>query len=113
MIRSAIRYRRVNRLKGARLEAMEKELTFFDRNQDRMGYSDLVDRALPIGSGPVEAACKTIVKSRFCQSGMRWSIQGGQNVMNLRVLQKSEQWEDAWEAYSEAGGYQAYCQHAA
>ena len=69
---------------------MEKELTFFDRNQDRMGYSDLVDRALPIGSGPVEAACKTIVKSRFCQSGMRWSIQGGQNVMNLRVLQKSE-----------------------
>jgi len=113
MIRSANRYRRENYLKGDRLKVMEKELTFFIRNQDRMGYSELVDQGLPIGSGPVEAACKTIVKARFCQSGMRWSIQGGQNVMNLRVIQKSNQWDETWEAYKEAGGYQAHCQNAA
>jgi hypothetical protein len=77
-----------------------------------MGYSELVERGLPIGSGPVEAACKMIVKSRFCQSGMRWSIQGGQNVMNLRVIQKSSQWDKTWNTFQETGGYQTHHQAA-
>jgi len=113
MLRSAGRYQLENQLKGARLTDTNTQITFFNRNQHRMGYSDLVARALPIGSGPVEAACKTIVKSRFCQSGMRWSIQGGQNVMNLRVVQKSEQWDQVWGAYTDAGGYQANYKNAA
>lgn len=108
MLRSADRYRGEQRLSEKRAKAIETELTFFKRNKHRMFYSELVADGLPIGSGPVEAACKTIVKSRFCQSGMRWSIAGGQNVMNLRVIQKSNQWEETWESFQKTGGYQTH-----
>ncbi len=56
---------------------------------------------LPIGSGPVEAACKTIVKARMCQSGMRWNRESGGNVLNLRVIKQSGQWDQVWHRYQE------------
>ena len=51
----------------------------------------------PIGSGPVEAACKNIVKTRLCRSGMRWSRQGGQRILNFRCYVKSGLWKEFWE----------------
>jgi hypothetical protein len=112
MLRSVSRYEKSSNLAKSRQKDLATEITFFKNNKDRMGYSELVERGLPIGSGPVEAACKMIVKSRFCQSGMRWSIQGGQNVMNLRVIQKSSQWDKTWNTFQETGGYQTHRQAA-
>jgi len=108
MLRSVSRYQKENKLPKSRQKDLATEITFFQNNKDRMGYSELVAQGLPIGSGPVEAACKMIVKSRFCQSGMRWSKQGGQNVMNLRVIQKSNQWDHTWNSFQESGGYQRH-----
>lgn len=105
LLRSAQRYRKDRKLSPSRIEDFETEITFFRRNKERMQYSTMVEQGLPIGSGPVEAACKMIVKARFCQSGMRWSLQGGQNVMNLRVIQKSDQWDETWRSFQNAGGY--------
>lgn len=113
MLRSAGRYAKERKLSRNKTKDLNTELTFFNRNKDRMDYASLVQQGLPIGSGPVEAACKMIVKNRFCQSGMRWSIQGGQNVMNIRVVQKSDQWEDTWKQFKESGGYKNYQQQAA
>ncbi len=45
-------------------------------------------RGLPVGSGPAEAACKTIVKQRMCRSGMRWSRTGGQPILSIRAIVK-------------------------
>ena len=70
-----------------------------------MNYHEFVEEGLPIGSGPVEAACKCIVKARLCQSGMRWSKEGGENVLCLRTLNKSRQWDTAWSHYRQSGGY--------
>ena len=64
-----------------------------------MAYFDFRSRGLLIGSGPVEAACKTIVKARLCGSGMRWGLPGGQHVLNLRVMRKSNRWETSWKYY--------------
>ena len=113
MLRSAKRYANINGLTPSCLEAYQTETTFFRRNKERMHYSEMIECGLPIGSGPVEAACKMIVKERLCQSGMRWSLQGGQNVMNLRVIQKSDQWEDTWQAFKDAGGYHSHIEDAA
>ena len=113
MLRSASRYAKERRLSPNKTKDFNTEITFFKRNRIRMEYSQLVERGLPIGSGPVEAACKTIVKTRFCQSGMRWSIQGGQNVMNIRVVQKSDQWNETWSRFRDVGGYQNYQKKAA
>ena len=108
MIRSAKRYQAKAKLSKVREKEASTQLTFFERNKGKMHYSELRRQGLPIGSGPVESACKMIVKARFCQSGMRWSIPGGQNVMNLRVVQKSSQWDSMWKTYKTAGGYHRF-----
>ncbi len=99
ILRSAARYQKQGRMTKARREAIRKEQVFFRRNRARMDYPAHVANGWPIGSGPVEAACKTIVKARLCQSGMRWSSGGGRSVLALRVIHKSDDWESTWEKY--------------
>lgn len=82
-----------------REEDIVRERTFFLRNQNKMMYADFKARGLPIGSGPVEAACKTIVKTRLGRSGMRWSWHGGQSILQLRTYVKSNRWDAFWQAY--------------
>ncbi len=60
--------------------------TYFGNNQDRMSYAENVSRNLPIGSGVVEAGCKVLVKERICCSGMRWSMDGCHDILQLRSL---------------------------
>ncbi len=64
-----------------------------------MTYAAFRERGLPIGSGPVEAACKTLVKTRLCRSGMRWSRKGGQRILDLRTYVKSHRWDAFWNEY--------------
>jgi len=97
VLRSMIYYSQ--NLPKSRKESMEAERTFFMRNKDRMSYADFLARGLPIGSGPVEAACKSIVKTRLCRSGMRWSRQGGQRILHLRCFVKSNRWDVFWKQY--------------
>lgn len=86
-------------LPKSRQEKLEAERTFFMRNKNRMSYADFLARGLPIGSGPVEAACKSIVKTRLCRSGMRWSRHGGQRILHLRCFVKSDRWDVFWKQY--------------
>jgi hypothetical protein len=86
-------------LPKSRRNALETERTFFMRNKHRMSYADFLARGLPIGSGPVEAACKSIVKTRLCRSGMRWSRKGGQHILHLRCFVKSNRWDVFWKQY--------------
>jgi len=97
VLRSMIYYSQ--NLPKSRRDALEVERTFFMRNKDRMSYADFLARGLPIGSGPVEAACKSIVKTRLCRSGMRWSRQGGQRILHLRCFVKSNRWDVFWKQY--------------
>jgi hypothetical protein len=64
-----------------------------------MNYQDFISRGLPIGSGPIEAAAKTIVKQRMCRSGMSWSRTKGQHVLTIRAFVQSGLWENAWSQY--------------
>lgn len=67
-----------------------------------MRYAEFIARGLPIGSGPVESAAKTIVQARLKRSGMRWSRDGGQHVLDLRTLLKSERWAPMWSTLKKA-----------
>lgn len=101
LIRS-INYRlKQRRLSATRRSAAEKERNFFVNNRDKMNYAIYVEMGCPIGSGPVEAACKTIVKQRMGRSGMRWNHESGGNILNLRVLTNSDHWESTWAHYRE------------
>jgi len=59
-------------------------------------YAYALDKNLPIGSGPVEATCKTLVSQRLKRSGMRWTNKGGQAILSFRSLIKSERFDKAW-----------------
>ena len=54
---------------------------------------------LPIGSGVTEACCKTVITQRLKQSGMSWTIEGGQTIVDLRVIYLSGTWEATRQAY--------------
>ena len=61
-----------------------------------MRYFDLKSKGLMIGSGIVEAACKTLVTQRLKQSGMRWSTPGAQAILTPRGWDQSERFDEAW-----------------
>lgn len=64
-----------------------------------MDYADYRNRHLPIGSGVTEAACKTVFTQRLKQSGMSWKIEGGQTVVDLRVIHLSRVWAEVRREY--------------
>jgi len=61
-----------------------------------MRYAEMKAEGLPIETGVTEAACKTLVTQRLKQSGMRWSQDGGQAILNLRGWAQSERFDQAW-----------------
>jgi hypothetical protein len=79
-----------------RRQAIHKTIAYFREHRHRMRYSDLRAHLLPIGSGVVEAACKTLVSQRLKRSGMRWRLPGGQAILTFRALCQSERFERAW-----------------
>lgn len=80
--------------------AVRAEIRYLRSHHHRMDYAHLQARGLPIGSGVVEAACKTLVTARLKRSGMRWRKPGGQAVLTFRSLQQSDRWDPAWEHLS-------------
>jgi hypothetical protein len=89
-----------------RRRAIHKTIAYFREHRHRMRYSDLQTQFLPIGSGVVEAACKTLVSQRLKRSGMRWRVPGGQAILTFRALCQSARFERAWplliETYKQA-----------
>jgi hypothetical protein len=74
---------------------LRKRIRFLDYREYRCNH-------LPIGSGVTEAACKTVFTQRLKQSGMTWSLEGGQWIVDLRVIQLSGLWPQAYQAYLQA-----------
>lgn len=101
VLRSMDYYQANLNLPKTRQQAVATERTFFQRNHHRMPYAEFRRRGWPIGSGPVEAAGKTLVKTRLCRSGMRWSRKGGQRILQLRTYVKSARWELFWKQYKQ------------
>ena len=100
----AVRYRR-DQAEGSARKILTAALKYFRAMQDGMEYHAYMEACLPIGSGVVEAACKTLVSERLKQSGMRWTLRGGQAILTLRSVLQSARWESAWAVL--AGSYRA------
>ena len=83
-----------------RKRKLSTELAYFRRHRHRMRYAQAQAQNFPIGSGVVEAACKTLATQRMKRSGMRWRQAGGQAILTLRALHQSERFERAWKSLS-------------
>jgi hypothetical protein len=101
VLRSMDYYANARSLSASQRTAYKQQRKFFANNASMMTYAQFRRRGLPIGSGPVEAACKTLIKQRLCQSGMRWSSEGGQAILDLRAYIKSARWNSMWKHYNE------------
>ena len=87
-------------------ENLDAAISYFSNNikAGRMKYYNHTKNNLPIGSGVVEAACKTIIKQRLGGSGMRWKDAGMKVVLSLRSLVKTKgRWNQFWEKIDRLG----------
>jgi len=75
----------------------EREIGYFEKNKERMRYADFRKRGLFVGSGVLEAGCRTVVGQRLKQSGMHWTVRGANSIIALRCSIMSNRWEDFWE----------------
>ena len=92
----AVKTRQRVRWQASRPHAVEKELGYFERNIDRMQYGTFRARGYFIGSGVVEAGCKTVIGARCKQSGMFWSRPGAENILALRCIHTSRRLDQFW-----------------
>jgi len=83
----------VQQLNSSGKEA-EKLIEYYQANADRMNYKSYQKiRCGIIGSGAIESAHRKVIQKRMKQSGQRWSMDGAQNMLNLRVINCNHQWE--------------------
>jgi hypothetical protein len=84
------------RLFGAKRKTLLGVAAYFHRNRDRMRYDQYLAQGLPIASGPVEGACKNLIKDRMERSGMRWTELMAEAIVKLRALYLSGDFEPYW-----------------
>lgn len=80
----------------SRAQAVEKELGYFVNNVARMQYGTFRAKGFFIGSGVIEAGCKTVIGARCKQSGMFWGEPGAENVLALRCIHSSRRLAEFW-----------------
>ena len=104
LLREMSQYNKDNTLPKVRKENIGSAITYFTNNKSRMTYARNVENNTPIGSGVTEAACKTLVKQRLCNSGMRWKEKGAAAVLSLRSLAHTDcRWEQFWQKINQFG----------
>ena len=94
----SLRYRR-GRSRGTTRAAIDDEIRYIEKRTTLMRYKDLLDEKLPVGSGVVEAACKTLVSERLKRSGMSWREPGLQAIVTFQSLLHSDRWDRAWQIW--------------
>ena len=83
------------------LEVVEKirtEADYFERNAERMRYPKFRRQHLFVGSGVIEAGCKTVIGFRLKRSGMFWTVRGANSILALRCCHLNGRFEDYWES---------------
>ena len=74
------------------------EAEYFDGNRDRMRYPEFRKKNLFVGSGVIEAGCKTVIGNRLKQSGMFWTVRRANAIIALRCCLLNGDLEDCWAA---------------
>lgn len=97
--RSLTEQERARTRSPSKRETLQELLTYLENNQEHMDYPRYRALGLPIGSGQVEAQCKTLVGGRCKQAGMRnWTYAGADALLRLRAAKQDGTFDDLWTA---------------
>ena len=102
VLHSAAAIRRRRMVVGKKREQYRNAYNYLRKRIRFLDYCQYRSNHLPIGSGVTEAACKTVFTQRLKQSGMTWKLEGGQRIVDLRVIQLSGVWSEVYQAYLQA-----------
>lgn len=80
------------------VNSVRTEANYFERNAERMRYPKFRGQELFVGSGVIEAGCRTVIGSRLKRSGMFWTVRGANAVIALRCCRHSRRFDDYWES---------------
>lgn len=78
-------------------QAVRRTVSYYRRNRPYMCYDEYLAHGWPIGTGVVEGACRHLVNDRIEQSGMRWTQDGAQGVLDLRAVRINGHWDQYWQ----------------
>jgi hypothetical protein len=78
-------------------KAYEAAYSYLLKHSNEMHYSKYKRAGLPLGSGITEAACKVVFTQRFKESGMKWSLAGGEVILRLRLAVLSGVWDEVYQ----------------
>lgn len=84
----------ITELTAAARKEIATVCNYFERHQSRMNYDEYLLAGYPIATGVIESACKHLVKDRMERSGMRWTLDGAQAMLNVRAIYQSSYWDD-------------------
>jgi len=79
-------------------ETIRNTANYFETHAERMRYPEFRRQHLFVGSGVIEAGCKTVIGSRCKQSGMFWTVRAANAILALRCCHINGRFEDYWEA---------------
>lgn len=81
-------------LTGVARKEVDAVCGYFETHAQRMRYDEYLAAGYPIATGVIEGACRHLVKDRLERSGMRWTLEGAQAMLNLRALRQSSYWDE-------------------
>src|SRR5438046_10496392 len=84
-------------LSGPKRKTLNAVANYLYRNRSRMRYNEHLANGWPIASGPVGGACKNLIKDRIERSGMRWTEQMAEAIVQLRAIYLSGDFDRYWQ----------------
>ena len=88
-------------LKGVQRKTVERIITYFHNHRAYMRYDEYLAAGYPIGSGVAEGACRHLVKDRMERTGMRWTVEGAQAILDLRSTYLNGDWTSFWTHFAQ------------
>lgn len=88
--------------------SLQKIATYFDNHKHMMRYHEYLKKGYPIATGVVEGACGCLVKDRTDRSGMKWTHEGAQAILNLRSVNQNNDWDSYFAYYIDMENQRLY-----
>jgi hypothetical protein len=99
VLHSAAQLQRRKRRSKSEEKQYQDAYNYLLKHSKEMAYSQYRRAGLPIGSGVTEAGCKVVFTQRFKDSGMTWSLEGGEVILRLRLAVLSRVWDEVYREF--------------